>query len=141
MPDISLQEKIAFLSANLGPTITAVLSGTRNRGNVNEWINTRLTPEPDQIRRIAFAYAIYQRVRTIKSDEDNIARRIMCTWFLGSNVGPGYDTPLTGIREDRFAEVEASLERMLREDQFGKYDAETLRLVEDYQGIILDVQE
>lgn len=137
MPDISLHQKIVFLADNLGPTATALLSGTRRRDDVRQWLDRRLTPTEEQSTRLSFTYELFQRVREIKGDEDNLPRRLMCTWMVGDNVASMQISPLIAIRHDQYDEVEKSFRRMLDHDYFGAYDDEIAAIVAKYHGIIL----
>ena len=137
MPDLSTREKLVFLTENLGRTLTALLAGIRDRGNIEKWVENALTPDPAWERRVAFTYGLFERIRAIRGDEDNLGCNITRAWLIGNSVGDTFDPPVIAIREDRFSEVEASLERLLREDYFGEYEDETAQLIERLFGIVL----
>jgi hypothetical protein len=102
-------EKMKFVRDTLGPTVTAALSGTRNRGDVAAWFNAHKTPDVDQLKRLRFASEIFAEVS--KTEGPDMTR----SWFMGANVGDDCDSPITAIREGRFEEVRISATRMIEE--------------------------
>ncbi|HEV7951980.1 MAG TPA: hypothetical protein VGO98_01255, partial [Candidatus Saccharimonadales bacterium] len=91
-------ETVRFVCEELGPTLTAALSGTRNRLDVDAWMKAghdHITPTDDQLNRLRFAHSLFQRA--IDKKGEDIGTRSTRAWFLGGNVGPELDTPMTAI--------------------------------------------
>jgi hypothetical protein len=111
MADALDYNDLLFITQELGVTLTAALSGTRNRNDVQAWLNGIAAPSDEQARRLNFACDTFKKVSN--SQGADLTR----SWFIGANVGDNDDSPITAIREDRFTEVEISATRMI-EDQW-----------------------
>lgn len=79
------------LVAQLGPSLTAALSGSR----------TLDATDPDD-PRIAFAWKVFQIIEAVDGAD------VAGAWFLGANPMLGDDSVSSAIREQRFKEVEAA---------------------------------
>lgn len=102
---------LVFLTKELGVTLTAALSGTRNRNDIHAWLHGQANPTDDQVERLNFACDTFKDVS--KSQGADMTR----TWFLGANVGADEISPIEAIRDGRFEEVRISARRMI-EDQW-----------------------
>lgn len=80
-----------LLVAQLGPTLTAALSGS----------HTPDVTDPDD-PRIAFAWKIFQMIEAV--DGADVAR----AWIIGANPMLGDESVVSAIREQRFKDVEAA---------------------------------
>lgn len=105
----SPQESVRRLEAGYGRTVTAVVSGTRQRADVNRWICGETTPSEEQLHRIR------ETLRILKIVEDAEGPRIAAAWILGANTHHNDErvTPMAAIREDNFAAAESSARRLV----------------------------
>ena len=90
--NLEIQDVVRRLVLGIGPTLTALVSGTRNREDVERWATVGAEPDTEQTRRL---YAAYEAFITIKDREgEDVAR----AWFLGTNPGLE-DTPVMALRK------------------------------------------
>lgn len=104
---------VRFVCNSLGRTLTAALSGTPNRLDVDKWLmggQGHKPPTDDQLNRLRFARKMFEEVSA--AEDDDTTRN----WFMGANVGDNEDTPVTAIREDRFEEVRVSASRIINDE-------------------------
>jgi hypothetical protein len=97
---MDIHDIVRELNAVLGAVLVASLAGSKDRKLPNRWAKPD-GPEPrtEAQRRLIFAHRQFHELSA--ADGDHVARQ----WFVGSNPRLGEDTPITGIREDRYAEV------------------------------------
>lgn len=104
---------VRFVCNSLGRTLTAALSGTSNRLDVDKWLmggQGYKRPSDDQLKRLHFAREVFEKVSAAEGDD------VTRNWFIGANVGDNEDSPITAIREDRFEEVLISAGRIINDE-------------------------
>lgn len=101
------------LTAALGPTLVAVLTGSNDLRMTEEWARPGGDPvSPAAAQRIRFAYEQWAKIAAVEGED--VAR----LWFIGANPWLDFDTPAIAIREGRFEEVAAAATAMI-DDAFG----------------------
>lgn len=100
---LDVREIARRLNQQLGATLVAGLTGSKDRKISYKWaqLNGPL-PKEQTVRRLQFAYAQWSLITD--AEGEHVARM----WFIGSNPWLGSETPVDGIREDRFKEVTAA---------------------------------
>lgn len=110
---ISVEDIRLLRDEYIGLTLTAAVSGTKNRDRVNTWCNGALAPDENEARRLKFTLEILREVAGAEHSM-GLARN----WFMGGNVGDDLLSPWEAIRTDRFDEVCASARRMTSDIPF-----------------------
>ena len=105
-------ERIAELVGNLGPTLVAVIAGTRNRDDVPDWELDVSSPDDDQLDRIGAAWDVWNLVSADAGDD--IAR----AWFIGANPRLG-ESPAVALGKGRLDEVRSAAGAFLENDGGG----------------------
>ncbi len=92
---------------SLGPTLIAALVGNRDRALPRAWAREAgPSPSPAEARRLRLARTAFLRISDAEGAD--VAR----AWFILGNERLGA-TPLTGIREDRHADLMAAVDDFL----------------------------
>jgi len=96
------------LNGALDPTLVATLAGSRDRQLPAQWARDD-GPEPpsEASRRLVFAHEQWALLAAAAGAQ--IARQ----WFIGGNPHLGEDTPITAIREDRYAAVAGAVQAFI----------------------------
>lgn len=95
------------LISDLGPTLVAVVSGTRLRQNAYRWESGNSMPTSGEYEQIAFAANVFNQVADTAGED--IAR----AWFIGQNT-VGFP-PYLAIRLGLLEETESSAKRFIDE--------------------------
>lgn len=112
-PDpVAIREIVAELNAQLGTTLVAALSGSRNCKQPYNWESGTSRPDGAAERRLRVAHQLFSVVAAEESTD--IARAL----FIGMNPVLHDDTIITALREDRFEEAYAAV-RMFLTDGWG----------------------
>lgn len=115
--DTVQREVVRQLNAVLGPTLVASLAGARDRKLPNEWArDDGGYPAPAAWGRLQFAHQIWA---TLAEEEGADNAR---AWFIGGNPHLGEDTPITAIREDRYAEVRRAMRLFVQGYPLSEWD-------------------
>ncbi|MFJ3426335.1 hypothetical protein [Leifsonia aquatica] len=102
---------IRELSEALGPTLVAALSGVDRLVRQQRLVSHEVLKVRTRAwKRLEFAHDLWA------SMEANEGRDVARDWFLGSNARVRGETPVTAIRKDRHAEVQAAAESLIRGD-------------------------
>lgn len=112
MLQLDVYKTVKFVCDELGRTLTAALSGTRNRLDVDAWMKVgrgHATPTDHQLSRLRFAKEMFEKVSN--AEDADTAR----AWFIGANVGDDEISPIEAIRNGRFDEVRTSATRMIED--------------------------
>ena len=102
------QAQVRQLVESYGPTVTAVVSGTRRLDDVTDWLNG--VSEPTDAQRIRISEAL----RILKLVETESGKAIAAAWLIASNTchNDEWVTPMAAIREGNFAAAESSAMRL-----------------------------
>lgn len=93
----------------LGPTLTAALTGVKDRKQPYRWASQASTPRHETENRLRIAYRIVLFLR--EAENDHVIR----AWFIGGNPNLNEDTPITAVREGRDLEVIAAAQHFVNE--------------------------
>ncbi|WP_233201662.1 hypothetical protein [Cryobacterium sp. Y11] len=97
---LDIQDVVRRLNVHLGATLVAALAGSKDRKLPHRWAKSDgPVPGPDVERRLRLAHRAWRQIADAGSD--HLAR----AWFVGGSPFLQEDTPLTGIRGDRDADV------------------------------------
>lgn len=100
---LDIREITRRLNQNLGATLVAGLTGSKDRKISYKWAqHDGPAPKEQTVRRLAFAYEKWSLIAAVEGE--HVARM----WFIGSNPWLENDTPVDGIREGNFKEVAAA---------------------------------
>lgn len=99
----AIQQVVAELNAELGATLVAALSGTRNSKQPYSWEAGDAQPDDAAETRLRLARELW-RLLAVKEGGD-VARAV----FIGSNPALNDDTIITALREDRFDEARGAV--------------------------------
>jgi hypothetical protein len=107
---LDIHEVAARMTAHLGPTLVAALSGTKDPKLPIRWAKAA-GPRPghDFERRLRLGHRLWTQIAS--AGDDHVAR----AWFIGGNPMLEELTPLTAIREDRDAQVMAAAEAFVHD--------------------------
>ncbi len=86
----------------LGPTLVATLAGTKDRTAPQSWADGTAEPDEHEAERLRAASESWHVVAA--ADGPDVAR----AWFIGMNPWLGDVTPVSAIREGKFAQVRAA---------------------------------
>ena len=92
------QDRVQQLVDLVGPTLTAMASGTRKREHVTDWLNGTTEPTGDNLERIKVAIEVLEQVGEAQGCE--IAR----AWFIGESccVNNALVSPASAIRQGAY---------------------------------------
>lgn len=95
----------------LGLTLTAFMTNTRRRADVNDWGNGTAEPNEDQLRRLAVALELFDKVAA-EEGPDNTRQ-----WFMGKGalINGEEGSPATAIRLGEFESARASAKLFLED--------------------------
>jgi hypothetical protein len=111
---LSIHEVVRRLTAALGPTLVAALSGTTDRTLPLEWArHDGPEPEPEMQARLRHALVTWRTVAEVEGDD--VAR----LWFIGANPWLGDESVVSALREDRFKDVDAAADAMVNDSYPG----------------------
>jgi hypothetical protein len=88
-----LSSATSFLLENLGPEVTAYLSGAENVKTVERWVTGELKPGPISADRLQCAYEVASRI--VDAYDGETAR----VWFCGMNQRLNDAAPADVLRE------------------------------------------
>lgn len=100
---IATRQVVAELNAQLGATLVAALSGSRNSKAPYSWEAGSSQPDGAAETRLRVAYTLWHAVAAEESGD--VAR----AFFIGMNPVLNDDTIITALREDRFREARAAV--------------------------------
>lgn len=98
-----IQQVVTELNAELGATLVAALSGTRNSKEPYGWEAGDAPPEQGAEQRLRLAHHLFN---VLAAEEGGDVAR---AFFIGSNPVLNDDTIITALREGRFDEARAAV--------------------------------
>jgi hypothetical protein len=101
------REDLMILVQQLGPTWTAIASGTRDRSLAERWASGEEAPTAEEALKLSVAYEVFNEVA--QTEGADTAR----AWFIGRSVGDHEVSPGEAIREGNFNGAYASAKRMI----------------------------
>lgn len=109
----ALTENLATVATELiellGPTLTAALTGVKDRKQPHRWAAQSSMPRHETENRLRLAYRIVLFLRAAENDH------VIRAWFIGGNPNLNEDTPITAIREGRDLEAIAAAQLFVNE--------------------------
>lgn len=100
---LGIREITRQLNNHLGPTLVAVLAQTKDRKLPLRWAKPDgPNPRTESEKRLTYAHRVWTQIAGAESD--HVAR----LWFIGANPRLEEATPVSAIRDGRFAEVSAA---------------------------------
>lgn len=98
-----IHETARQLSAGLGPTLVALLAGSRDRKAAHRWSKADgPEPHPDARKRLLAAHQIW--VQLAGAESEYVARN----WFIGANPRLEDRAPVECLRDGDIAKVTAA---------------------------------
>lgn len=102
-----LNELVAELIAELGPTAVQAMTGTRDRSMPAAWARGVSKPRPATETQLRLGYRVWSIMREAEGP------RVAAAWMTGANPRLGEDTPLTAIRQAQPADVIGAAEAFI----------------------------
>lgn len=97
--DADIHMVVGELNAQLGATMVAALSGTRDSKRPYEWAARTSVPDAEEEDRLRFALDLWCQL--VEADGADVAR----TWFRGANPVLNEKSAVLAIREGHFPQV------------------------------------